>query len=447
MASTTDLVAIDEMVTAKFADAPPDLIVGQPSLATVRLLVEQLAPIASGLATTQWGGRHGHLKMILGGAKYRAVLGDATVATDAIPRPGNAPAIAPGADASARAHATASHKILWREYFLQQAVDAVGVTTITKAVDEQYVAALKQDYVGFTGVTITQMLAHLRTWYKITSGQKLAIKARFQAPWNETPDAHVTTYARQLDRRQAECLELDVVITDDDKILHFVGQMIDSDVFDRKFTDDWEDDAAVGWRATTQHFADEFDKIGRARARAAERAGGDYSSAAALTQPPPARPAPAPPAPDPSAAYSAMSDYAAALELRVDELERSDVHSLPSVVSATTDTASAVTMPAPSNDLAEMKALTASLVAANTRQQKQLAAALARLDAGGGGGSGGGSGGSGGGARGGEPRRGKPREKHVCVNCNRLVWHADAKCMELDTNAHLRYEGWKSCLK
>jgi hypothetical protein len=104
-------------------------------------------------------------------------------------------------------------------------------------------------------------------------------------------------------------------------------------------------------------------------------------------------------------------------------------------------------MPAPSTNLAEMKALTASLVAANTRQQKQLASALTRLDAGGGGGSGGGSGGSGGGARGGEPRRGKPREKHVCVNCNRLVWHADAKCMELDTNAHLRYEGWKSCLK
>ena len=68
----------------------------------------------------------------------------------------------------------------------------------------QYVAQLHKEYLGFSGVTIFQMLNHLRTWFKITNAQQLAIKIRFAAPWSETPDAHVTTYARQLDKRQVE---------------------------------------------------------------------------------------------------------------------------------------------------------------------------------------------------------------------------------------------------
>jgi len=51
----------------------------------------------------------------------------------------------------------------------------------------------------------------------------------------------VTTYTRQLNRRQVECGKLNVTITDDDKILQFIGEMFASKLFDRKFLDDWED--------------------------------------------------------------------------------------------------------------------------------------------------------------------------------------------------------------
>ncbi len=36
------------------------------------------------------------------------------------------------------------------------------------------------------GVTIYQLLTHLRTWYKIMSTQKLVIKACSQSPWSKT---------------------------------------------------------------------------------------------------------------------------------------------------------------------------------------------------------------------------------------------------------------------
>ena len=159
------------------------------------------------------------------------------------------------------------------------------------------------------------MLQHLRTWYKVTNAQQLAGKTCFAAPWSETPNAHVTTYARQLDRRQVECGELNVTITDDDKILQFIGEMFASELFDRKFLDDWEDAEPQSWKETVAHFAEEYGKISRARERAAERAGGDYSSAAALTNPPP----------ESIAAFTqyanAQREYTNALELRVDKLQ------------------------------------------------------------------------------------------------------------------------------
>ncbi len=52
MASTTNPVTIEEMVATKFTDTSPDIMVGQPSLATVWLLVEQLVPVAANITTT-----------------------------------------------------------------------------------------------------------------------------------------------------------------------------------------------------------------------------------------------------------------------------------------------------------------------------------------------------------------------------------------------------------
>ena len=91
------------------------------------------------------------------------------------------------------------------------------------------------------------------------------------------------TYARQLDSRQVECGELNVTITDDDKILQFIGEMLASESFERKFLDDLEDAEPQTWKETVAHFAEEYGKISRSHERAAERTGRDYSSVTALT--------------------------------------------------------------------------------------------------------------------------------------------------------------------
>ena len=162
--------------------------------------------------------------------------------------------------------------------------------------------------------------------------------------------------ARQLDRRQDECAELNVTISDGDKILHFIGEMFASELFDRKFLDDWEDEESKTWSETIAHFGEEYGKISRARERAAERAGSDYSSAAVFTQRSGAKPVP-----DTIAAVTeyanAQREYANALELRVDELQT--LVDDQSILTSGTELAAAATTAttSPSAELLEMRAL------------------------------------------------------------------------------------------
>ena len=88
----------------------------------------------------------------------------------------------------------------------------------------------------------------------------------------------MATCAHQLDRRQVECGELNVTITDDDKILQFIGEMFASELFDRKFLDDWEDAEQQTLKEIVAHFAGEYGKIFHAREISAECAGGDYGT-------------------------------------------------------------------------------------------------------------------------------------------------------------------------
>ncbi len=92
MASSGNEAAIKEMVQAKFTAKPIDRIVGRPSHATVRHMIEQLAPIAAKFDTDQWGGEHGCLFLVLGGTKFRAFIADNSVA--------NAPMVKPAANAT-----------------------------------------------------------------------------------------------------------------------------------------------------------------------------------------------------------------------------------------------------------------------------------------------------------------------------------------------------------
>ena len=70
---TTTVTAITEMVRGRMTAVPLDAIVGQLTLPAVRKPVEQFSAYSSQFHTNTWGGKHGHLALVLDTAKMRVV--------------------------------------------------------------------------------------------------------------------------------------------------------------------------------------------------------------------------------------------------------------------------------------------------------------------------------------------------------------------------------------
>ena len=76
---TTTVTAITKTARGRMAAVPLNAIVGQPTLPAVRKLVEQLSAFALHFHTTAWGGRHGHLVLVLDAPKMRIVMSKANL--------------------------------------------------------------------------------------------------------------------------------------------------------------------------------------------------------------------------------------------------------------------------------------------------------------------------------------------------------------------------------
>ena len=70
------VTAITEMVKGRMEAVPIDAIVRQPTLHSMRHLVEQIKIFASHVATTKWGGKHGFLPLVLSKAKMQPAAGN-----------------------------------------------------------------------------------------------------------------------------------------------------------------------------------------------------------------------------------------------------------------------------------------------------------------------------------------------------------------------------------
>ena len=84
---TANKATVPEAVQAIITPLPLDKIIGPPTTSTVNHLRQQIAKIAAAIKTTSWGGRHGHLALVLTDAKYRSVTGNPDILIDCLPTP------------------------------------------------------------------------------------------------------------------------------------------------------------------------------------------------------------------------------------------------------------------------------------------------------------------------------------------------------------------------
>ena len=77
----TNKAAIRDAIRAQLSELPLDRINDQPTTTTVNHLEQQLAKMASVVKTSNLGGSHGHLPLVISDAEFITVTGNATNVT------------------------------------------------------------------------------------------------------------------------------------------------------------------------------------------------------------------------------------------------------------------------------------------------------------------------------------------------------------------------------
>ena len=113
---------------------------------------------------------------------------------------------------------------------------------------------------GYNVITILQFFSQIQKWFMISNGYKLKMKEYFHAPWTDTPNAQTLTYAAQLDGRQLECVNFEVVILDAAKTIFFVDQMEKNGLFESKLINDYDNEADKLWTTTGTIFVKQYDR-------------------------------------------------------------------------------------------------------------------------------------------------------------------------------------------
>ena len=161
-------------VTSKMGTFTIDKLIGEPTLVTYRNLFDQLAIAAAAVKTNQWGGRHGHLPLLVSDTQFVTVSGSATAVTTKRVKPALVdPCINGNTSNYNRLKYTCEQDEKILDWYTQEKVDDTLKNLILDSVDPQYIKELKQDYVGYANETTKAMLLHIKsTWCKITTREK-----------------------------------------------------------------------------------------------------------------------------------------------------------------------------------------------------------------------------------------------------------------------------------
>jgi uncharacterized membrane protein YgcG len=435
--------SVHQTVSLIMAAKPLDIIIGQPTTETMNKMIEQMAQMVAPVKTTAWGGCHGSLALVLNNVDYSSITKVSVTSTTPVTQP----------DAINKGIMTTSTplkiltfqeemKKLQKEFDLQEEVTNISVQRIINSVKEQYIEELNKEYFGYTNNTIKSVLHHLRTnWCKLMTGERTDATEAFYQAW--VPNmTHIITFGQKLTKQQKKCKAINVIISNEAKTLHFVGQMYKSDYFAEEQMTKYEilSDTNKVWDKTLAHFTDLFSLHKAYGNNKAANSG--FESAAHVR--------------DHSSAHSnttanTKSDLTCNLYIKSLEESLATAREYCAL-----DTTTRTPVPPAFNPLTRLQTELAKQrkqVLDIMAQNASLMAALSKGGGGGDSGGGGGSGGSGGGGSGGG--RGKDgcsnhssrhknqcKEKKLCSNCNKVVVHNPAECFSLKANKDKCPTGW-----
>ena len=149
-------------IRAKFPIKTILKILGEPNYKAINELIEVLYANAASIPTTLGGGRNGHIGLLMDVAVYdNAATTSYARPTD----PGPYAQHSTGNSAVARADANSIHKEGRKIYDLDKKLDAALKQEIIVAVEETYLSAKNQRYMGFHSVSSKNLVDYLMERY------------------------------------------------------------------------------------------------------------------------------------------------------------------------------------------------------------------------------------------------------------------------------------------
>ena len=145
-------ISIREAVREKVNSLPLDKLVGHPTMKTWHHLRVQLCQMAAQVRTTNWGGRHGHLALVLNNAEYQTATNNGALITDRQAQPAQVhPLIDNNTTPLERAQLEASQRAQLQAWYLQEATDeAIVDRIIEEGIETHYIEELKNKYTTYT---------------------------------------------------------------------------------------------------------------------------------------------------------------------------------------------------------------------------------------------------------------------------------------------------------
>jgi hypothetical protein len=223
--SATGLYA-HQTVALIMSAKPLNLIVGQPTTKSMDRMTGKTAQTVAPIKTIAWGGLHGSLALVLDDADYARVTKNIVTSSAPIIKPN---IINPKINKQSNPYKILTlqeeMKTVQKMFELQEAVTTIRVKCIIDSIGEQYVKELNKDIFGYANQTINTILAHLCTnWCKVMTKKYNNAMEAFYRAWVPST-THIITFGCQLSKQQKKCKTINIIILEEAKTLHFIGQM------------------------------------------------------------------------------------------------------------------------------------------------------------------------------------------------------------------------------
>ena len=215
---------------------------------------------AASVPTTLGGGNHGHLALVMNPARYLALSGGAPFIPPRNPGPVPVPPT-PFMTAAQMELLRQTHQADLASFHTCNNTDTALKNQLLTAVDDIYLAAIKQEHIGYTNRSCGDMLTHLfNTYGTITSTMLRTSAEKMRTPYN--PAAPIEEMFKQID--EANDLALDANSPYQDRQLVNIGYDL---VFRSAVLNDacraWKrlPDASQTWAQFKLHFSEAHDEM------------------------------------------------------------------------------------------------------------------------------------------------------------------------------------------